>query len=439
MIRKIFVVLGTFGAVLGIILVGVAIISFTGSMRPKIEKSEPEKTQATVFVEIAEPEDVNLSVIAQGEVSPETEIALSAQVSGKIEAVSKNFNDGGVIHKGEQLVKIEDADYRVALARAQAGLAQAEQALKVAEVEADLAAKDAHDIGAEDGQLSPLALRMPQLQQARASYQAAKADVANAELNLSRTVVRAPFNGRIRKKIADIGQFIGPGAQLAQIFSTDVALIRVPLTDEDFTRLGLPLAYTADSSPLPAPKVLLSAIMGGRVLNWQGRVVRTDASIDPTTRQISAIIEVDDPYGEGADNGFPLAMGLFVTAEILGQEIKNAFVLPRIAVQSDNSVYIVDDENILRKQTVIIAASIPQGIVITEGIEPGQKIVVSRLGSAKVGETVIPLAPGETLPPPTSPEQEVDQPDDGAAAETDSPTDAGTSGGGDASSGGAAQ
>ncbi len=437
MIRKIFVVLGSFGAVLGIIFVGIAIISFTGSMRPKVEKTDPVKAQPTVFVEIAEPENVHLSVIAQGEVSPETEIALSAQVSGKIEAVSKNFNNGGVIRKGEQLVKIEDADYQVALARAQAGLAQAEQALKVAEVEADLAAKDAHDIGAEDGQLSPLALRMPQLQQARASYQAAKADVANAELNLARTVVRAPFNGRIRQKLADIGQFIGPGAQLAQIFSTDVALIRVPLTDEDFTRLGLPLAYTADSSPFPAPKVLLSATMGGRVLNWQGRVVRTDASIDPTTRQISAIVEVDDPYGEGADNGFPLAMGLFVTAEILGQKIDNAFVLPRIAVQSDNSIYIVDDENILHKKPVTIAASIPRGLVITQGISPGQKIVVSRLGSAKVGEAVIPLAPGETLSSPVSPEEADNQNDDSEATNTDK--DSGMSGGGDTSSGGAAQ
>ncbi len=438
MIRKIFVVLGSFGAVLGIILVGIAIISFTGSMRPKVEKTDPVKAQPTVFVEIAEPENVNLSVIAQGEVSPETEIALSAQVSGKIEAVSKNFNDGGVIRKGEQLVKIEDADYRVALARAQAGLAQAEQALKVAEVEADLAAKDAHDIGAEDGELSPLALRMPQLQQARASYQAAKADVANAELNLARTVVRAPFNGRIRKKLADIGQFIGPGAQLAQIFSTDVALIRVPLTDEDFTRLGLPLAYTADSSKLPAPKVLLSAVMGGRVLNWQGRVVRTDASIDPTTRQISAIVEVDDPYGEGADNGFPLAMGLFVTAEILGQEIKNAYVLPRIAVQSDNTIYIVDDENILRKKNVTIAASIPRGLVISDGIEAGQKIVVSRIGTAKLGEKVIPLAPGETLPPPISNPQE-NPSQDGSADDTSDDTNTSTGSGGETSSRGAAQ
>ncbi len=433
MIRKILVVLGSFAAVLGIVLIGIAFIAFTGSMRPKVEKIEPVAVQPTVFVEIAKPESINLSVIAQGEVSPETEIALSAQVSGKIESVSKNFNNGGVMRKGEQLVKIEDADYRVALARAQAGLAQAEQALKVAEVEADLAAKDARDIGAQDGQLSPLALRMPQLQQARASYQAAKADVANAELNLSRTIVRAPFNGRIRQKIADIGQFIGPGAPLAQIFSTDVALIRVPLTDEDFTRLGLPLAYTADSSPLAAPKVLLSASMGGRYLSWQGRLVRTDAAIDPTTRQISAIVEVDDPYGEGADNGFPLAMGLFVTAEILGQQIDNAFVLPRIAVQSDNSVYIVDDENILRKQYVTIAASIPRGIVITQGIEAGQKVVVSRLGAAKIGETVIPLAPGETPPPATT------EKDDREAADTESNTESGSRGGGDASSGGAAQ
>ena len=394
MLRKLMVIIGVV-----LIFAGTAVgITILGKLKPKIEKSEPVLSAPTVFVTTVEPQTVNLSVITQGEVKPQTEISLSAQVSGKIVSVSENFNDGGVIKKGEILVEIEDADYLVAMAQAKARLAQAEQALRIAEVEADLAQQDAQDIGAlADGTLSPLALRQPQLEQARAAYAAAKADVANAESNLARTHVRAPFNGRIRRKLADIGQIVGPGTQLAQIFSTDVALVRLPLSDEDFARLSLPLAYTADTSPLPPPDVRLTSVLGGRSLQWQGKVVRTDAAIDPTTRQIAAIVEVDDPYGKGADDGFPLAIGLFVTAEILGRHIEDVFVLPRIAVQSDSSIYLVDDDNILRKIPVKVTATVAKGMVITDGIHAGDRIVISRLGAAKVGEEVTPLAPGQPL------------------------------------------
>jgi len=403
MFRK-FIVLVTVFAIFAVTIGGIVAMS---KLRPRIEKSKPHIAPPTVFITTVKPESVNLSVTAQGEVKPQTEIALSAQVSGKIVKVSDNFNDGGVIKKGEILVEIEEADYLVAMAQAKARYAQAEQALRIAEVEADLAEQDARDIGAlANGQLSPLALRQPQLEQARAAFAAAKADVDNAALNLARTHVRAPFTGRIRRKMADIGQIVGPGTQLAQIFSTDVALVRLPLSDDDFARLSLPLAYTADSSPLPPPDVRLSSILGGRALEWHGKVVRTDAAIDASTRQISAIVEVDDPYGKGADDGFPLAIGLFVTAEILGRHIDDAFVLPRIAVQSDGTVYMVDDNNILRKKPVTVAATIPMGMVITEGIAEGDRIVVSRLGGAKIDEEVTPLAPGETQKPLSRSEEE---------------------------------
>ena len=103
------------------------------------------------------------------------------------------------------------------------------------------------------------------------------------------------------------------------------------MTDDDLAKLGLPVAFN-ETEENPGPPVALSAVIGGELRGWTGRIVRTDGAIDPATRQISAIAVVEDPYGEGADGDTPLAIGLFVNALIEGKPYENAIVLPRAAL-----------------------------------------------------------------------------------------------------------
>ncbi len=388
MLRKILVILGTVGGTAGIIIGGIAIIAVMGQLAPKPPKATPEIQAPAVFFIEAESEDVVLSVVAQGEVRPKTDISLTTQVAGKIKSVSENFADGGKFNKGDVLVQIEPDDYRNAVIRAEASLAQAEQALRLEEAEAELALRDYQELSgdADDDEPSALTLRKPQLNQARANYDAAKADLDTAKLSLSRTTIRAPFDGRVRQKSADVGQYVGPGTPLGQVFSTDIAEIRLPMTDDDLAKLGLPLAFIGEG-----PEVDLSATVAGKIRHWIGRVVRTDASIDPTTRQISVITEVKDPYGTGADNGFPLAVGLFVTAAIKGPTLEDAMVLPAVAVQNDNTVYTVNDDDEVEQHPVTVVSTTPRGVVVMGGLENGMRVVVSRLGTARVGDKVRPL------------------------------------------------
>ena len=396
MIRKLLVILGH----VGVIFFFIAFISVMGSLRPKEEQKTPEASPPAVFYQTVEKGQVNMEVFAQGEVQPKTEIALTAQVGGRIVGVSDNFADGGVIAKGQSLVQIERADYQVAVTRSQAALAQAEQALKLEEAEATLARKDYEELGGLEsgGEPSALALREPQLNQAKANYEAAKADLAGANLSLSRTTIRAPFTGRVRTKNADIGQFVSPGFQVGQIFATDVAEIRLALTDSDLAQLNLPVAFAAEGSDR-GPLVKLSTAIAGQTRNWTGHIVRTDAAVDPTTRQISAIVEVKDPYGEGSDNGFPLAMGLFVDAMIEGRQLENATVIPAVSLQGDDTVYVVDAEDKIAVRPVTVIAAISQGIIITDGLKTGDKLVVSRLAGVRPGGKVTPLEQGQgTIP-----------------------------------------
>lgn len=394
MIRKIFVVLGTFGTVGAIVVGFVILIGVMGAMRPTPEKGEATFAPPTVFYRVAESQPVNLSVSAQGEVAPKTEITLTAQVSGKVVAKSPNFADGGVIRKGEMLIQLEQEDYRLNVTQADARVAQAKQALDLAEAEAELAERDWEEMGGLESNATPsaLTLRQPQLNQARANYAAAEADLRNARLALERTTIRAPFDGRIRRKNADIGQYITPGSQVAQLFATDVAEIRLPMTDSDLAKLDLPLAFEAENYD-DGPLVNLTASVAGQQRNWQGHVVRTDAAIDPGTRQISAIAEVRDPYGRGSDNGFPLAMGLFVDAQIEGRELENAIIIPRIALQDEGIVFVVKADDTVEARNVIITASVQDGLVVTSGLNSGDKVIVSRVSGLDEGDKVTPLSP----------------------------------------------
>jgi RND family efflux transporter MFP subunit len=384
MFRKIVTIVGTVGIIAG----GIALIGVMGSLRPKITPKEVQLAPPAVFFETVEARAVTLDVYAQGEVKARTDINLTAEVAGRIVRMSDDFVAGGAFEKGDLLVKIDDSDYRVAVTGAKSRLAQAEQNLRREEAEADLARKDYEALGREQD-ASELTLRLPQLAQARAAYDAAKADVSAAALDLDRTELKAPFKGRVRERLAGEGQFISPGAPIGRIFSTDVAEVRLPMSDSDLAKLGLNLAFV-ETTENPGPPVTLSATIAGRHHEWAARIARTDGAIDPSTRQISAIAVVDDPYGAGSDNGTPLAIGLFVDARILGTPMENAVVLPRSALHGRNTVYVIGADNVLEARAIEIVASDKDTITIAAGLKDGERVVTSPLRGATAGGKVTP-------------------------------------------------
>ncbi|MEM7739788.1 MAG: efflux RND transporter periplasmic adaptor subunit [Pseudomonadota bacterium] len=378
------------GSVIGLALSFAFVIMVMGALRPNVESQAPTSAAPIAFVQDVVYAPMNLSVRTQGEVAPRREIQLAAQIAGRIDSVAPSFANGGVFKSGEVLVSIEDADYRLAVTRARANVAQSEQQLAVEEAEGALAARDFEELsGTSTGQsASLLTLRKPQLAAARANLEAARADLEDALLALSRTKITAPFDGRIRSINANIGQYVTPGQNLGQVFSTTVAEVRLPLTDEDLAKLQLPFAFEATGDD--APEVRLSASAAGVEREWVGRIARVDAAIDATTRQISAIAEVDDPYGAGSDNGFPLAFGLFVSAEILGPTIPLGTVIPYVSMQNNGIVFVVDAQDQLQKKTPTVIAQTGEGYVAIAGLDAGDRLVISPVTS-DAGETVRPL------------------------------------------------
>ena len=363
---------------------------FLGSIIIKLNNKPEEKKRAfntlAVLADYAVLDDIQLSVKTQGEARPQTEIDLVPEIGGKIVYVSPNFIEGGIIKKGEVLLRIEDADYKVSVIRAQAQVAQAEQSVIREKAEGEIAKQDYQELGI--GEASPLALRLPQQAQALASLQAAEAELAAANLQLKRTEVRSPFTGRVKSKNSDIGQYVSPGRTLGRIFSTGIVEVRLPLSDSDLSKLDLPVAYVSKNRA-SAIDVKLSAVIAGERRYWNGKIMRTASTYDTQTRALFAIAEVVDPYGLGSsENGFPMAPGLFVDAEIAGKVYQEVIVLPRDGLRPDNEVYVVNDKGKTDIRKVDVLDSDSERALLLSGIEPGELVVLSPMEKSRVSMTL---------------------------------------------------
>jgi RND family efflux transporter MFP subunit len=377
-------------------------IMLMGALRPEPETVAEEPAGEAVFVSPAQSADVTLTVTTQGEVTPLREIDMIPEVGGKIVWVSPSFIDGGMFAADEVLVRIEPADYRLAVTRARANVAEAQQALVREEAESMLAQEEWTELG--EGEATPLALRQPQMDQARARLDAANAALQEAELALSRTEVRAPFAGRVRAKTADLGQYVSPGQGLAEIFSTDTVEVRLALTDRQLGLVGLPIAFFA-TDPEEGPLVAFDAIVGGEQRSWTGRIVRTEAALDPQTRMLHAIATVQDPYGAGADNGAPLAIGLFVNGQIEGRLVEDGVIIPRTGLRNLDQVYVALPDDTLEIRTVSVVNTGSETAILSGGVAPGERVVVSAMQSAVNGMVLRPLTLEED--PPAAPEAAV--------------------------------
>ncbi|MBT8039025.1 MAG: efflux RND transporter periplasmic adaptor subunit [Xanthomonadales bacterium] len=372
-----------------VLLAGFMVVQGLVAAKPQPEKKDEEVRKLSLYVDSVVSEEVTVAIRTQGAVRPKTEIELIPQVSGRIVMVSDQFSAGAEFAPNTLLAKIDDADYQVAAVRAEARVAEAQTALERELATAEIKKEEWRD-GGKNQEPTDFALNLTQVRQAQAMLRAAKADLEKARLDLARTEIRVPFQGRVRTRGVGLGQIVSAGASMGRVFSIDTVEVRLPLTDAQLTELNLPLGFEA-SEEAGAPAVSFSAMMGSREYHWRGNIVRIDASIDESTRLIYATAEVRDPYGEAAKDGMPIAVGMFVNAEIKGVREQKAFVMPRLALRNKNSVYVINEENELEIRTVDVLSTSEERVLVKSGVLPGDRVVTSPVPNAIDGMAVEPL------------------------------------------------
>ncbi|HOP23350.1 MAG TPA: efflux RND transporter periplasmic adaptor subunit [Gammaproteobacteria bacterium] len=361
--------------------------------KPPIEKKPKEQRVVSLFVDEVKAETVNLSVSTYGEVNPKTEIDLTSMVSGQVVEISNQFAEGGIFTKGDVLMKIDDTEYQAAVTRAKANVASAK--VKVEEEIANSKIKE--DQWKRKGHANPsdYALNIPQIKEAKALLEAAQADLKNAELNLQRTQVKAPFDGRVLSESIGLGQYISANTVLGHIFATDVVEVKMPLTDSQLQELNLPIGFVANIDN--APKVTFTAKNSKESSQWDGKIVRTQAAIDNQTRLIYAIAEITNPYNTNETSSMPMAVGLYVDANIQSKKSQDTLVFPRVALHNNEKVYVINDDEELEIRKVEVLSTSADLVHVSNGVKAGEKVVVSTTPTVIDGMKVKAISRDEEL------------------------------------------
>ncbi|NND00447.1 MAG: efflux RND transporter periplasmic adaptor subunit, partial [Gammaproteobacteria bacterium] len=265
-----------------VLLAAVAIVLILRLTSPEVVEEQNEFPPLVVEVAEASLDEEMRSSSFQGEVRAKTDIELVTQVTGRVVSVSNKFIEGGQFLPGEAILKIDDADFRVALKSAEAAVAEAKVELDIELASAETSKREWNDlVGDSLEKANPLRLNQPQVQRARARLDAARAQLSKARLDLSRTTISAPFAGRIMSKAAELGQFVARGSSVARVFSTDSVEIRIPMTDMQISELGLSLGQVPKDQSL---KAIVSTRFGAGRHQWEGYLKSIDASVDNDTR-----------------------------------------------------------------------------------------------------------------------------------------------------------
>lgn len=349
--------------------------------RPTPHRAPVVVTPPTIAVTIAKPQDRRIDVRTHGTVQARATSVLGAEVAGRVAWLRDGLAEGVLVQAGEELLRIDDADYRAALADAQANLALRRQELAQEQVEGARAEREWKEIG--DGQASDLVLRKPQLVAAQARIVAAEASVAKATRDLERTSVRAPYPARITRKSVDLGSRVAPGGELLTLQAADTYEVLLPVTLDDLRFVDLPLSGEILRD---GPAVMLSVRIGERAVAWQGRIVRTIAGLDARTRMVHAVASITASADAPA-----IVSGLFVDAVISGKVVAAVVELPLPVLQTDDALFVfrpgTTDKNdgTVVKRTVEILERGEKSVLLRGDLQDGDAVVAVRVSGIRDG------------------------------------------------------
>ena len=346
----------------------VALINST----PELSTTQKDPVPVAVRAQTIALETISLEVTSEGNVQPRAQTQLVAQVSGEVIAVAEALSSGGQFQRDDTLLELDPRDYQIARSRAQASLDRAR-------AERDFASEEAARVrtlyGDELASIADLQRAERTLSVAEASVNEAAAALERASIDLERTVIKAPFNGRVRSESVDIGQFLREGASIATIYDTERLEVRFPLADAqlafldpDYARLG--------SAGDEAATVTLMAKFAGDMQSWEAKLTRTEGDISTRSRFLHVIAEVSDTT---SDKGVQLPIGLFVNGIITGRDVEDLVRIPRTALRADNTVMVIDENDQLHFRDVQIFQLTSDSALISAGLSEGERVSVSPL------------------------------------------------------------
>jgi len=387
--------LGSIQKSLAILSVGVLGFALLMVLRPRPAQQETARRVPLVSTVPADVRSGNLTIRGRGTVRPRSEIILSPQVAGRVEWVAPTFASGGRFERGDLLLRIEAADYENAVEVAAATVAQRRVEVMQWEQERELAreeyerlrVREGIDAPPDSGALGSLIFREPQLRAARAALRSAEARLDDARRALARTHITAPFDGAVRSKAVDVGQYVAPGQNLASLYATSEVEIVVPLTDAEAALVEFLWDVVAGDSRWRIPADVI-AEFGGRTYTWPAYVDRAEAALNPETRTVDVVVRVPDPFSRDEQGRPPLLLGTYATVDIQGVAIDRYVVLPRVALRDGRAIWVVREDTLLAIEPATFIQERGGDVYVTANLRPGEPVVVTQMNVVTDGMTI---------------------------------------------------
>ncbi len=365
------------------IILGVAIaISYSIFKNPPKKIEEQDKGVSKLLVDILaiKPRSYTVLVQSYGNVRPKVQSQLITQVSGQIVDVSKSLSDGSFFKKDDVLIKLDDRDYRAEVKIAESELTVAQQTLLEEEARSQQAQEDWKRLH-KDSREEPneLVLRIPQLNTAKAMVVSAEARLQKANLDLERTEIIAPYDGRILHKKVDIGQVVSANHIVADIYATDHVEVRLPVKNRDLPFIKFP------ESEENIKAVLSSNLVG--VQEWSADIVRTEGVINDESQQLYVVAQVHDPFKVKHGREGSIKVGQYVNAEITGKTVDKAIIIPNQCIYQGSYVYVVKD-GVVERREIEMRWQNSNEAMIARGLQGGDELVLTPLGRVSSGTAV---------------------------------------------------
>jgi RND family efflux transporter MFP subunit len=376
-----------------LILAASALITFILFMTEPEAQREGATKKTAMLVDVVNVNrgDFTPTVVATGTVQAAKDIILSPQVEGEVIRISENFIPGSFVKKGEVLLQINPADYRNTLLLRKSDLELSKSNLSIEMGRQDVARKDFELVGQEMSEENKaLVLREPQLESAKANVEAAEAAVNQAELNLQRTTIRAPFDAHVISRNTNVGAQLAPGAEIGRLVGMDEywVVANVPMGKVNW------LTFSENGSKVGSPVKIYSN-------NWsdgqhrEGHLFRLVGALDAQTRLARVLISVPDPLVRNADMDTlpPLMIGAFVECHIKAREIKDVVRLNRDHLRQGGTVWVMEDGK-LQIRNIKIAFQDPEFAYVRSGLTDNEQVVVTDLSTVVEGSELRTQAAG---------------------------------------------
>lgn len=374
--------------IIALIAGSVALASYLIKTKPEPKKRVRKPVVPVVEVMTPKLQTYTQRIRSSGSVETNQSTNIISEVSGKVTRIEKTFEEGNYFPSGQQLLTIDNTNYKNAIIIASAEISQRELAIKTEQNLANLAVREARILG-NNRRLGEMASRKPQITAALANLEASRVRLQQARDDLNKTRIKSPYEGRVLSRDVNIGQYITPGTLLGKVYSTDYVEVRLPMSLSEYEQLNLPESYSNQKiDPNKLPEVTFSANFGKKRYTWNGRVSRVSAAMDARTRQISVIARINEPFKKSSSGAPPVKIGQFLEAEIIGTKLDDVYIIPTSSTRQNREIMLYDEGNVRIRPITVLATENDLLVVQADSIPANAKLIVTPMPSAKEGMTV---------------------------------------------------